>query len=155
MDTAKLRNLICLVFIFGAGMSALAAINTVPLLTNSPYMNGINDACGGCSGGKTCVDGNCVNPGVANGSPCTQGSDCQSGHCDSIVAHVCTDGANGAYCAHGSDCQSGFCSEGAGQICTDGSNNSACQYSADCQSGYCSGWPSYHCTDGSNGSNCL
>src|SRR5438128_22005 len=72
-----------------------------PLFTNSPYQNGFN--------------------GVGLGEACTQGSDCQSGYCDTIVAHACTDGSNGSYCVHASDCASHYCSEGVGQICTDGS----------------------------------
>ncbi|MEI6817888.1 MAG: hypothetical protein WCL14_14875, partial [Bacteroidota bacterium] len=84
MNKFKSMFLVILSLLFFSQNSLLwAAIYPVPFGTNSPYKNGVNDSCGGCSGwgtGKTCVSGICTQLGIV-GAPCAAGTDCSSGYC--------------------------------------------------------------------------
>ena len=61
---------------------AWALVNPVPMETNGPYKNGINDACGGCTGNNTCCSGSCVNMQTDNNNCGSCGN-----HCGSICAN--------------------------------------------------------------------
>ena len=74
-----------------------------PLATNSPYKNGINDACGGCVSPMVCVGTTC---GSSCGTPptaCEANQVCNSGSCVSDITS-CFDGSSYTTCVNGETC---------------------------------------------------
>ena len=80
MRTIKLLILITfgLLIVLPTG-KALARVNPPPLATNSPF--GAIDACGGCTGGTSCISGTCQSGGGGSPNYSTDAANCgSSGH---------------------------------------------------------------------------
>ena len=115
----KIELLILIVFgIFVLSISTLAwtKISPVPLVTNSPYKNGVNNGCGGCPGLQSCQptpDPNnpsfllCVR--LADGQTCMQASDCTGGFCNSNYCSAIAPQGTGVACTQPYNCISGVC----------------------------------------------
>ncbi len=82
-----------------------------------------------CNGGAHCDSGSCV-ANLANGQPCYENSDCQSGICNATSGICC-----------GQSCGAGVACVGAGSTCDDptcGGPGQACCAGNACDSGACS-----------------
>ena len=76
------------------------------------------------------------------GEPCSEDTDCHSGHCPRAMDSVCTAGATGEPCTNAADCAAGFCgpkskNDEDGSHCTSGEAGEGCREGADCKSKNC------------------
>ncbi len=154
-----LKALILIVVMIASPLLSWAAVNPVHLETNSPYKNGINDTCGGCSGGSSCCSSSCTNVLTDNNNcgtcatVCTNGRTCQAGAC-ACSAGVFNDNNNcgtcGVVCGSNSTCSGGACACDSGYndcagTCRDlqadnnncGSCGNVCGGSDTCSAGSC------------------
>ncbi|MBF0122718.1 MAG: InlB B-repeat-containing protein [Candidatus Omnitrophica bacterium] len=120
------------IFLVMFGNLAMAA-RYVPLVTNSPFKNGINPDCDPCTAGQSCCGSSCVDITANNsncgscGTVCAQGQTCSAGACSS--------GGDEGSCSLDPDCQSGYyCNNG---TCADvnecDTDNGDCDANAACE----------------------
>jgi hypothetical protein len=76
------------------------------------------------------------------GEPCSEDTDCDSGHCPRAIESVCTAGVVGERCSGPSDCESHYCGPNSKtdydrSHCTSGEAGEPCREGADCKSTRC------------------
>lgn len=86
----SLLSLIILVFLFITWQGIVfAKVNLPIMVTNSPFLNGINDSCGGCVSPAVCQSGTCVTP--TNYS--TDSTDCGAAQTTCGINQACMSGS--------------------------------------------------------------
>ena len=150
---------LCGIFILSDNPMAGARINPVPMGTNSPYKNGINDSCGGCVSPLSCQSGTglcwsnfqtTTSACGASQSVCGANQACMSGSCVSTIdgtscypSGTCT---NGGTCGgtvasfpngQGSVTMTGICACSNGFL-NDNNNCGSCAIVCTGSTAYCS-----------------